>query len=196
MQTAEVVRNRQRPIDSAVDVGCDFANLVFLRREAAVRHPAPDRGLPDQPHRRTGREAFALQNGARADGTLRRSERQPRSGDRRFSLRDRLGLVWFGVRDVGCRTGRRTKRELGPRQCRNRRLLVIQVTETLPSRVQLDDVIACRTRRAKASHCRSARRCRRHEAQLLVVPVHNPGAFHRSPTESRHLQLDRSSHGT
>src|SRR5436309_16003341 len=69
VQTAEVVRNRQRPIDSAVDVGCDFANLVFLRREAAVRHPAPDRGLPDQPHRRTGREAFALQNGARADGT-------------------------------------------------------------------------------------------------------------------------------
>src|SRR6184192_2556939 len=63
VQTAEVVRNRQRPIDSAVDVGCDFANLVFLRREAAVRHPAPDRGLPDQPHRLTGREPFALQNG-------------------------------------------------------------------------------------------------------------------------------------
>src|SRR2546430_17394009 len=88
VQSAEVVRNRQGPIDPAGGVGLDLAELVVLRREARVGDAAADGRFPDEPHRRGRREALAPQDGTRADRTLRPRERQTRSGLRRITLRN------------------------------------------------------------------------------------------------------------
>src|SRR5262245_50128892 len=141
MQTAEILGNGQRALDAAVGVGLYLRDLIFLRREAGVGHAAPDRSFPHKTHRRAGREALTFEYSARADGTLRRRERQSRARRRGFSLRDRLRLIGFRIYGVANRTGCGAKRELRPRQRRNRRLLIIQIPETLPAGVQLDEVI-------------------------------------------------------
>src|SRR4029077_9332672 len=95
----------------------------------------------------------------RADGTLCWGERQCGARDLHLGLRDGLRLIGFRVRSLRGTTGRGVERELRPWQFSVRRLLIIQVTLSLPACIQLDDVIPYGASRAKSRHGRSAGAC-------------------------------------
>ena len=190
---ADVLGNRHGPLDPSVASGRDLRDHVVSRSKAGLGDAAPDRRFPHEPQWRGRLEAFAAQDRAGADRSLRRSERQRRACELKLGLRDRLGLIRFGVRRSRGSPWCRAEPELRPRQTCDRRLLVIQITLPLPARVQLGDVIADRTGRTKPRDRRSARARGRHPPDFVIVPVDHPGAFHGAPAEPSDRQLDQRS---
>jgi len=69
-------------------------------------------------------------------------------------------------------------------------LFVIQVALAHVARVHLDLVRAHGTGRAEPRHGCATRVGGRHVADFLIVPIHHPRAFHRSPSETGDAKFD------
>ena len=197
VQSPDVVRDAHRHVEHPVAADGHSREDVLLRRKAIAANPIADRGLPHEIQRRPAREAGGSQSCLGFDRALRRRHPDRRVGDVDLRGGQRLGLI----RLRGCRRHRgapwrRAKSELRSGQIRDRRLFVVQVRLALVAGVDLDRMIPGRSRRAKPGHGRAAGASSGHPANLVVVPVHRPRAFHRPPPEPLDRELDRRPHRT
>ena len=150
MESADIIRNAHRHVESPVTPDRDLRQVIRLRRETIPAHAIADRCLPDEIERRAAGQAARLQPGAGPNGTLRRRKRHRGIGDGDLRRRNRLALIRLGHRGWNRRTaGRRAERELRTGKVRDRRLLVVQVRLPLVAGVDLDRMIAGRPRSAK-----------------------------------------------
>ena len=192
MESADIIRNAHRHVESPVTPDRDLRQVIRLRRETIPAHAIADRGLPDEIELRASGQAARLQPRAGPNGTLRRRKRHRGICHRDLRRRNRLALIRLGHRGWNRRTaGRRAERELRTGKVRDRRLLVVQVRLPLVAGVDLDRMIAGRPRRAKPRHRRTLRPGSRDPPDRVVVPVDRPGALHRPPPESLDPQFDQ-----
>ncbi len=190
VHAAEILGDRQRRVETAIRGSREPGQLELLRREAVAGDAAPGLRAPDQRQRLIRGEPAAADHRSRLHRSLR--GRHAQRGTRHVHLGGGhlLHLIRLDVPAGRRRAGRDAKLEPGPRQVGVWRLLVIQVTLAHVAGVHLDLVVAHRPGGAEAGDGTPPRVGRRHVADLLIVPIHDPRTIHRPPAETGDAELD------
>src|ERR1700728_1899899 len=155
--SAQVVRDRQREFDFSVAPNFHLCNRLFLLLESIPAYPASHVSLPEEIQRRLSGKTFATKDGTRANRALRRTDAQLSIRNLDFGAPQQIGLVFLDICVRRRRSARRRMEcEIRARQISIGRLRKIEITLSLPSRIEFHEMIADGSRGQKTRNGRAA----------------------------------------